>query len=150
MSFSFVFGQKKYPTSDFRNPLDIPIILAGTFGELRSNHFHSGIDIKTQGKEGLKIYAAADGYVSRIKVGERGYGKCLYVYHPKTGHTSVYAHLQKFNPEIQAFVVKHQYEKQSYAIELFPVANQLVLKKGEVAAISGKELHYSYSQEDFS
>ena len=72
----FSFGQKKYHKNDFRSPLDIPIVLAGTFGELRSNHFHSGIDIKTQRREGLNVYAVADGYVSRIKVSLWG---CNYV-----------------------------------------------------------------------
>lgn len=86
---SFVsYSQKKYPPNYFQSPLDIPIVLAGTFGELRSNHFHAGIDIKTQGKEGLKVYAVAEGYVSRIKVQQYGYGKAIYVTHPN-GYTSV-------------------------------------------------------------
>ena len=74
--FTFLsFSQEKYPKNYFRNPLDIPIFLSGSFGELRSNHFHAGIDIKTQGKEGLNVFAVADGYVSRIKVQQYGYGK---------------------------------------------------------------------------
>ena len=76
------YSQEKYPVDYFRNPLDIDPVIAGTFGELRSNHFHSGIDIKTQGKQGLKIYAAADGYVSRIKVAQYGFGKAIYINHP--------------------------------------------------------------------
>ena len=92
----FSFSQKKYPEDYFRSPLNIPIVLSGSFGELRSNHFHAGLDIKTQGKQGLKVFAAADGYVSRIKVQQFGYGKAIYITHPN-GFTSVYGHLSKFN-----------------------------------------------------
>lgn len=113
-------GQKKYPTKDFRNPLDIPPILAGTFGELRNNHFHAGIDIKTQRKEGLNVYAVADGYVSRIKVALWGYGKVIYVDHPN-GYTSVYAHLSKFGNGIEEYVKDIQYKKQRYETgNIFP------------------------------
>ncbi|CEN45715.1 hypothetical protein CCAN2_1630017 [Capnocytophaga canimorsus] len=80
--------------------MDIPLLLSGNFGELRNNHFHAGLDFKTQGREGLSVYAAAQGYVSRIKVGLYGYGKVIYITHPN-GYTSVYAHLQKFSPEIE-------------------------------------------------
>ncbi|WP_313791414.1 M23 family metallopeptidase [Lacinutrix neustonica] len=92
-----LFAQNPYPQEYFQSPLDIPVVLAGTFAELRSNHFHSGLDIKTQNVEGLKVYGIADGYISRIKVAHYGYGKALYITHPN-GYTSVYAHLQKFSP----------------------------------------------------
>ena len=85
---------------NYTSPLDVKLLLSGTFGELRSNHFHAGIDIKTQGVEGQKIRAIADGYISRIKVSTWGYGKVIYINHPETGHTSVYAHLQSFNKNI--------------------------------------------------
>ena len=100
---SIFYGQAPYPTDFFRPPLDIPIVLSGTFGELRSNHFHAGIDIKTQQRQGLPVYAIGEGTVTRIKVSEWGYGKGLYIAHPN-GHTSVYGHLQKFSPEIEAYV----------------------------------------------
>ena len=74
-----VYGQKDIPTDYFENPLEIPLILSGNFGELRSNHFHSGLDIKTQQREGIPIYAPADGYVSRVKISIFGYGKALYI-----------------------------------------------------------------------
>ena len=131
-----VFSQSEYPQDYFRSPLDIPIVLAGTFAELRSNHFHSGLDIKTKRVEGLKIYGIADGYVSRIKIEHFGYGKALYITHPN-GYTSVYAHLQKFSPEIEAYVKKQQYKKESFEIELFPNAETLKIKKGEVIAYGG-------------
>lgn len=129
-------AQNPYPEDYFRNPLDITLVLSGTFGELRSNHFHSGLDIKTQHREGLKVYAVADGYVSRIKISTFGYGKALYITHPN-GYTSVYAHLQKFSPELEAFVKKIQYEKESFEIEVFPNPNELPVIKGEVIAYSG-------------
>lgn len=143
------FGQKKYPTKDFRNPLDIPTVLAGTFGELRSNHFHAGIDIKTQRREGLNVYAVADGYVSRIKVALWGYGKVIYIDHPN-GYTSVYAHLSKFGDGIEAFVKKIQYKKEQYETgNIFPKKGQIPVKKGQVIAFSGStggfvapHLHY--------
>lgn len=129
-------GQYASPEPDFGPPLDIPIILAGTFGELRSNHFHSGIDIKTQQREGLPVYAVQDGTVSRVKVGLWGYGKVVYIAHPN-GYTSVYGHLQKFGPEIEAFVNALQYKNRSYEVEAFPEYGQLTVRKGDLIAYSG-------------
>ena len=106
------FSQEKYPTNYFRSPLDIPIVFSGTFGELRSNHFHSGVDIKTQGKQGLKVYATAEGYVSRIKVSQYGFGKAIYITH-SNGYTTVYAHLSKYADEIEKYVKSIQYKKGS-------------------------------------
>jgi hypothetical protein len=134
--FTGVFSQDKYPTDYFQNPLDIPMYLSGTFGELRSNHFHSGIDIKTQLKEGFKVFSIADGYVSRIKVSHWGYGKALYVTHPN-GFTSVYAHLKKYSPKIEEYIKKHQYKKESFEIQLYPENTDLQLTKGEVIAYTG-------------
>ncbi|PIA81190.1 peptidase M23 [Gaetbulibacter sp. 4G1] len=129
-------AQNNYPQDYFRSPLDVTLILSGTFAELRSNHFHSGLDIKTQQRVGLNIYASAEGFVSRIKVSHFGYGKALYITHPN-GYTTVYAHLNKFSPEIEAYVKKHQYEKESFEIELFPNAEDLKIVKGAVVALSG-------------
>ncbi len=129
-------AQNNYPQDYFRSPLDVTLILSGTFAELRSNHFHSGLDIKTQQRVGLNVYASANGFVSRIKVSHYGYGKALYITHPN-GYTTVYAHLNKFSPEIEAYVKKHQYEKESFEIELFPNAEDLKIDKGTVVALSG-------------
>ena len=126
----------RYPQDEFRAPLDIPLILAGTFGELRSNHFHSGIDIKTQQRQGLPVYAIGDGTVTRIKVALWGYGKVLYVAHPN-GYTSVYGHLQKFSPKIEEYIKKIQYNKKSYEVEAFPEYGEIKLEKGEIIAYSG-------------
>ncbi len=130
------FAQEELPADYFRKPLDIPLILSGTFGELRSNHFHSGLDIKTQRKQGFKVFAAAGGSVSRIKIAHYGYGKALYITHPN-GYVTVYAHLQKFSPSIEAYIKKQQYKKESFEIELFPNADVLTVEKGEVIAYSG-------------
>ncbi|GAB2768460.1 M23 family metallopeptidase [Salinimicrobium soli] len=129
-------AQYQIPTEYFDPPLDIPLVLAGSFGELRSNHFHSGLDIKTQQREGLPVLAAAEGFVSRINISHYGYGKALYIQHPN-GYTTVYGHLQSFSPEIEAFIKKKQYEKESYEIELFPSAEELRVERGELVAISG-------------
>lgn len=141
LAFLFLFSiytqaQKNYPQDIFRPPLDIPLILAGTFGELRSNHFHSGIDIKTQQRQGLPVYAISNGTVTRIKISLWGYGKALYVAHPN-GYTSVYAHLQKFSPEIEEYIRKAQYQKKSYEIEVFPDFGELKVEKGNIMAYSG-------------
>jgi len=129
-------GQVSYD-ADLHSPVGIPIILAGNFGELRSNHFHTGIDIKTEGKEGYKLYAIADGYVSRIKVSPTGYGKAVYINHPELGITSVYAHCQNFSGEIYTYTLIEQKKAEFYEVELFPSENQLRVKKGDVVAISG-------------
>lgn len=124
-----------FADQNFHPPLDGNLELSGSFGELRGNHFHAGLDLRTGGQEGANVYAIANGVVSRIKVSPRGYGKVLYISHPN-GTMSVYGHLKKFNPTIQAYVEKAQYKKRSYAIELFP-GNALKVNRGEVIAISG-------------
>ena len=132
----FAFGQTQYPKDYFRSPLDIPLQLSGNFGELRSNHIHSGFDCKTQQKEGLNVYAAADGYVSRIKISEVGYGKAIYITHPN-GYTTVYGHLQSGYGAIEKGIKKEQYKAKSYEIDVVLNPNDLVVKKGEIIAISG-------------
>ena len=134
-AFSFVQSQE-YPKDYFQSPLNIPLFASGSFGELRGNHFHSGLDFKTQQKEGLSVFAVADGYVSRIKISEGGYGKAIYITH-SNGYTSVYGHLKKFNGAIADFVRKRQYAQKSYEIEIFPLSGELSVKKGEVIAFSG-------------
>lgn len=133
---SILPAQEKYPKDVFQSPLEIPLVLAGTFGELRSNHFHSGIDIKTQQREGLPVLAIADGVVTRIKVSHWGYGKAIYVAHPN-GYTSVYGHLNKFGPEIEEYVKKVQYAKRSYEVEIFPDYGELKVAQGSTIAYSG-------------
>ena len=131
-----IHAQTKYPTNYFSNPLEIPLILNGNFGESRSNHFHSGIDIKTQLKEGLKVFSVAKGNISRIKIAHGGFGKAIYVSHPN-GYTTVYAHLKKFNNSIEEFVKKIQYKKQSYEVDLYLNTSDLKVFNNEVIGFSG-------------
>ncbi|NEV94045.1 M23 family metallopeptidase [Psychroflexus sp. YR1-1] len=136
LSISTLYAQGEIPKDYFEKPLDIPLLLSGTFGELRSNHFHAGMDIKTKGVTGLAVKASAEGYVGRIKIQHGGYGKALYVYHPN-GYQSVYAHLNNFSPKIEALVKKAQYQKESYEIEIFPSDTELKVEQGEIIGYSG-------------
>ena len=120
----------------FRLPLDIPMQLSGNFGELRPNHFHAGFDFKTNQREGLNVYAAADGYVSRIKISNVGYGKAIYITHAN-GYTTVYGHLQKAVGDIENKIIENQYAAKSYEIEIFFKPDNLIVKKGDVIALSG-------------
>jgi len=123
-------------TFEPQSPLDIPLVLSGTFAELRSNHFHGGIDIKTQGRSGLKVYSVADGYVSRVAVSPYGYGNALYIRHPE-GYTSVYGHLNAFSPEIEQWVEDQLRDRSKNDGNLYPSADQFPVAKGEFVAFSG-------------
>lgn len=131
-----LMAQSQYPKDYFRAPLDIPMQLSGNFGELRPNHFHAGLDYKTQQREGLAVYAAADGYISRIKISTFGNGKTIYITHPN-GYTTVYAHLQKAVGPIQELIKSRQYEEKSFEVEIFLKPNELVVTKGQQIALSG-------------
>lgn len=117
-------------------PIDIPIFLSGSFGELRSNHFHSGIDFKTQGVIGKTIRAVNDGYISRISVSPYGYGLALYINHPDNT-TSVYGHLHRFNDSIAAYVKEQQYKEESFRVDLSLTPERFPVKKGDKIALSG-------------
>lgn len=132
----FLFFAQWISAQNFRQPFDFPILLSGNFGELRSNHFHSGIDFKTQGAEGKAVHAVQDGYVSRIGVSPWGYGNVLYLNHPD-GTTTVYAHLQRFAPAIAQYVKEQQYEQERFRVD-FPLSpEQFPVKKGDLIAYSG-------------
>ena len=92
-------AQKEPAAPVFRPPFDFPLSLSGNFGELRSNHFHGGVDFKTQGEVGKPIHCIADGYVSRVLITPGGYGQAIYITHPN-GYTSVYGHVLKFAPAV--------------------------------------------------
>ncbi|MFA4866636.1 MAG: M23 family metallopeptidase [Pedobacter sp.] len=132
-----IFSNNKYPLVDFRSPLDItPAALSGSFGEIRGNHFHSGMDYRTNQREGYPVYAIADGYISRLRVQNSGFGLALYINHPN-GYTSVYGHLQRFGPKIAQQVKSIQYQKKSYEIDEFPNAQLIPVRKGDVIAYTG-------------
>lgn len=139
---------QEFSNDYFRSPLDIPLYLSGNFGELRTNHYHSGIDIKTQGVVGKRVYATADGWVSRVKVSPYGYGNAIYIEHPN-GYTTVYGHLHKFSNRIDSVVKSFQYAQESFDIDEYLESNVLAVKKGEIIALSGNSgssggphLHY--------
>ena len=129
-------SQVEYPKDYFRSPLDIPMQLSGNFGELRPNHFHAGFDLKTQQKEGLKVYAVADGYISRIKISTFGNGKAIYINHPN-GYTSVYGHLKTANGDIEKYIKSTHYKEKNFEIEMFFKPDEMLVKKGQIIGFSG-------------
>jgi hypothetical protein len=120
----------------FSSPLELEVFLAGSFAELRSNHFHSGIDIKTEGVEGKKVLAAAEGYLSRVKISAYGYGKMLYITHPN-GFTTTYAHLKRMSPRIEAIVQQAHASSKSYEIDVTFPPDSISVTRGEFIAYSG-------------
>lgn len=138
------FAQERY----YSEPLKIPILLTGSFAELRANHFHSGIDIRTEGRTGLPVYSTADGFVSRIAVSPYGFGNALYIGHPN-GTTSVYGHLGRFNPAISEYVKNIQYQNENFNVDqtvphgLLPVPkNEIIAYSGNSGSSGGPHLHF--------
>lgn len=136
VAFKSFAQTNNYPQHYFRNPLNIPILLAGNFGECRPGHFHSGIDIRTEGKENLPVFAAADGYISRVKMEPGGFGHGIYITHPN-GYTTLYAHLNDFFPALQKLVRTEQYAKKDWTCDLNFSPEKFPIKKGQQIAWSG-------------
>ena len=136
LSFFFCLTAVSQNNINFRSPMDIPLQLSGNFGELRPNHFHAGLDIRTQGKVGLKIYSIESGYVSRIAASEGGYGKVIYITHPN-GYTSVYAHLRKFEGVIDRLAKDIQYEQRAFQFDSTLIDTNLTVSKGDIIGYSG-------------
>lgn len=154
-SVQLSWGQDSLPKNYFAGPLDIPLRLAGTFAELRPNHFHSGLDIKTQQRTGLTVKAAAGGYVSRIKISSFGYGKAIYIQHPN-GYTTVYGHLKELAPKLRQYVRKRQYKKERFNLDLFPQKSALpvnqgafIAKSGQTGGAAGPHVHFEIRDKDF-
>ena len=131
-----LFQPVSYPKTEFRNPLAIPISLAANFGELRSNHYHMGLDIRTQHRENLPVYAAAAGFIYRIRIEPFGFGQAIYIRH-SNGFVTLYAHLNAFNPGLAAYVMKKQYELEQWAVSLDIPPGLFPVKKGDLIAFSG-------------
>ena len=145
LNFTQLKSQEKH---HWESPLKIPLILSGTFGELRSNHFHSGIDFKTNKETGIPIFAPASGYVSRIKVSPTGFGKAIYIAH-ENGLTTVYAHLENFNKEISQYILQKQYDLKTFSLDLNIDSNKFKIEKGDnigytgnSGSSSGPHLHF--------
>ncbi|MBL7754090.1 MAG: M23 family metallopeptidase [Chitinophagaceae bacterium] len=146
ISAQHLFARPNYPTN-YLFPLKIPIQLVGNFGECRPDHFHSGLDIRTNGQENLPVYAVEKGYISKVIVMPTGFGKAICVTHPG-GFTTLYAHLNSFFPELQAYVKRRQYQTKSWRQEIvlmphqFPVRRgQLIAKSGNTGSSQGPHLH---------
>ena len=126
----------KFQKGLFRSPIDFTISLSGNFGDFRTDHFHSGIDIRTQGTVNKNIYATADGYISRIRISPFGYGNAIYIDHP-SGHTTLYGHLMSFNKELSEFIKAKQYELELNTIDYYLEPNEIIVKSGDVIGKSG-------------
>src|SRR5689334_20349708 len=127
---------RSFPKGYFRNPLDIPIRLAANFGELRPNHFHMGLDIRTNQRENLPVYAAAEGYISRVKIESSGFGHAIYINHPN-GYTTLYAHLNDFYEPLAKYLKERQYRDQQWEQEFELEPGQFPVTKGQFIAYSG-------------
>ena len=138
MGASAALPAQEKPTNPFISPFDFPLLLSGNFGELRSNHFHGGVDFKTQGVVGKPIRCIADGYISRVTVTPGGYGQAAYITHTN-GMTSVHGHLHKFMDEVEKVVEAYQYKHETFAVDLTFEAGKFPLKQGEVFALAGNE-----------
>jgi hypothetical protein len=147
-------GEEPKDRSIFISPVKIPLSLSSNFGELRMDHFHSGLDVRTQGVTGKEVLAAASGYVYRISISPGGFGKALYLRHP-SGYSTVYGHLDRFTPEIEEYVISRQYEEKSYMVTLWPPKERFKFDQGDVIAYSGNSgsssgphLHYEIRKSD--
>ena len=152
-----LFNSANYTPKDrsiFISPLKIPVFLSSNFGELRKDHFHSGLDIKTQGTTGKEVVASASGYIYRITVSPAGFGKALYIRHP-SGYSTVYGHLERFAPEIEKYVRDRQYDDHSFLVTLYPAKDEFHVTQGDIIAYSGNSgssggphLHYEIRKSD--
>lgn len=134
--FLFETKAQNYPQNYFRYPLDSLPSLVSPFGGLRDNHFHSGMDLRTNQREGLPVFASADGYISRIKIQSIGYGKAIYINHPN-GYTTVYGHLQKYTGKIAEWIQNYQYKNQTFEFDFVFEKPLLYVKKGDTIGLSG-------------
>ena len=151
----FISGRSQsYPQNYFRNPLNIPMQLVANFGELRTNHWHMGLDIRTQQKQNLPVYAAAEGYIARVKIEPGGFGRAIYINHPN-GYTTLYAHLNNFLPALEQYLKAEQYKKESWQVELeiprqlFPVnKGSFIAYSGNTGGSQGPHVHFEIRRTD--
>ena len=153
----FLFGQgqtanKNYTKGYFRWPLDLKPEIVANLGELRNNHWHMGLDIRSNQKENQQVYAAAAGYIAGIRIEPFGFGRSIFINHPN-GLTTVYAHLNDFFPALEQYVTNQQYQRESWALELefspkqFPVAKgTFIAFSGNTGGSQGPHLHFEIRQ----
>lgn len=153
LSASFSIIAQNYDKTYFRSPLNIPIKLVGNFGEIRPNHFHSGIDLKVP-YSGISLYAAADGYISRIRKAANGYGNALYITHPN-GLMTVYGHMEKFSKELEIYSKTIQYNLNNFEFTDYPDSEKFKVKKGDLIGYAGNtgrsygpHLHFEVREAD--
>ncbi|MDP4264970.1 MAG: M23 family metallopeptidase [Bacteroidota bacterium] len=139
---------RKYPQNYFRWPLDIKPEIVANMGELRNNHWHMGLDVRTNQRENLPVYAAAAGYISKIRIEKFGFGRCIFITHPN-GFTTLYGHLNNFFPALEEYVTRMQYSQETWAIELdfpkekFPVTKgQFIAWSGSTGGSQGPHVHF--------
>jgi murein DD-endopeptidase MepM/ murein hydrolase activator NlpD len=155
--FVLFFGIQTYGQTDkslFISPLKIPLSLSSNFGDLRADHFHSGIDIKTQSVTGKEVVASASGYIYLIIVSPVGFGRAIFIRHP-SGYSTVYGHLDKFSPEIEEYIIAQQYSNKSFPVTIYPPKERFQVTQGEIIAYSGNSgssfgphLHYEIRKSD--
>ncbi|MES2849739.1 MAG: M23 family metallopeptidase [Bacteroidota bacterium] len=144
-----IFQPKNYPQDYFAWPVKAKIGIAANFGELRPNHYHMGLDVKTDQKENVPVVAAADGYIAKVKIEPYGFGRCIYINHPN-GLTTLYAHLNDFYPALEEYIKAQQYKAESWQLflenipaDLFPVRKQqFIAYSGNTGGSQGPHLHY--------
>ncbi len=148
MALSVCAPAQTYPQNYFRSPLDIPMQLVANFGELRANHWHMGLDIRTQQRENLPVHAAADGYIAAVSVDANGFGRAIYIKHPN-GYTTLYAHLNNFEPKLNAWLQQQQYRAESWSGKwmvpegLFPVKqHDFIAYSGTTGGSQGPHVHF--------
>ena len=130
------FPPKNYPQNYFSWPVAAVKALSANFGELRPNHYHMGFDCRTDQKQNLPVVAAADGYITKVRIEPFGFGRSIYINHPN-GLTTLYAHLNEFYPELEKYVKEQQYKLKSWKVNLDIPQNLFPVKKDSLIAFSG-------------
>jgi len=127
-------------THRMSSPLRSELQLAANFGEIRPDHFHMGLDIRTGGEENQPVYSVEDGYISRVKIEPGGYGKAIFVTHTN-GLTSLYAHLNRYAGKIEEYITARQYKTKSWQQDVSFSPGQYPVRKDELIAYSGNTGH---------
>lgn len=146
--FNVTHAQIQGGAGYFSYPMSIKPKLNANFGEMRPNHFHMGLDLSTESRENVPVYAPAEGYIGRIKIEQGGFGRAIYINHPN-GLTTLYAHMNRFIPAAEQYLRQKQHEQETWKIDLSVPENIIPVKKGQLIGYSGNtgasqgpHLHY--------